>query len=197
MVAASVIKLDLLEALLYSSQQSGQPLSATDDSNAEAMIKNSDNAAGDRVWNAAGRNEGVQSYNSVLGMTNTVLDPSGVWGLSTTSAPDQLLLLRALTSATSPLTAASRGYALSLMTDVEADQRWGVAAAADPDSTTANKNGWLDIDSDGGLWVVSSVGVVKVGGHTVLMVVLSQHEPDFQTGVTRVQRAATQVAASL
>ena len=36
------------------------------------------------------------------------------------------------------------------MRNVEADQRWGVGAAADKGSRFANKNGWLSIDDSNG-----------------------------------------------
>ena len=197
MVAASLVKLDFLETLLYQSQRSGQPLTDDEDDDARAMIQQSDNVAADRIWHESGFNPGVQDFNSVAGLHDTVLDPGGVWGLSTTSARDQLMLLRALTSTGSPLTAASREYALTLMTGVEADQRWGVSAAADDPAATANKNGWLDIDDDGGRWAVSSAGLIRRGGHPILIAVLSQHQPDYLTAVARVQQAAVELAGSL
>jgi beta-lactamase class A len=163
----------------------------------EAMIEHSDNAAADRLFRVVGRDAGLGRYNAVLGLHETVLNTQGLWGLSTTSAADQLLLLRALVSSGSPLTAASRRYALNLLGQVEADQRWGVSAAGDPGSTTLNKNGWLGVDADRGRWAINSAGVVRVGGHQVLMAVLSQHQPDFSTGVGRVERAARMLAATL
>ncbi|HEV2885682.1 MAG TPA: serine hydrolase [Jatrophihabitans sp.] len=197
MVLASLVKLDLLETLLYQHQRSGQPLTASQDGDVSAMIERSDNAAADRVFRLIGENAGLRYYHSVLGLHDTVLNAEGQWGLSTTSAGDQLILLRALTSAGSPLTATSRRYALALMSNLESDQRWGVSAAADPGSTTAAKNGWLGIDSDGERWAVNSAGVVRIGGHQVLMVVLSQHQQDFSTAVARVQRAAVELAGAL
>ncbi|MBV9820650.1 MAG: serine hydrolase [Actinobacteria bacterium] len=197
MVLASLVKLDILETLLYQRQLGGRSLSDGEEDDAEAMIDNSDNAAGDRLFEAEGENSGLAAYHALLGLHDTVLDPDGQWGLSTTSAADQLLLVRALVSAGSPLNAASRKYALDLLGDVEADQRWGVSAAADKGSTTHAKNGWLNIDRDNGLWAVTSAGVVRVGGHPVLMVVLSQHQPDFDTAVDRVERAAKLLATAL
>jgi beta-lactamase class A len=197
MVLASLVKLDFLQTVLYQHQLSGRPLTTAQARDAEAMIERSDNAAADRIWNAVGNNSGVRRYNSLLGLHDTVLNIDGVWGLSTTSARDQLALLQALTSARSPLTAASRRYALQLMSDVESDQRWGVSAAGDPGSDGATKNGWLGIDGDGGRWAVNSAGVLRVAGHPVLMVVLSQHQPDYSTAVARVQQAAVRLTASL
>ena len=132
MVLASLVKLDILETLLYQRQRSGQPLTDGQQDDVEAMIEHSDNAAADRLFRLIGRHPGMGSYNAVLDLHDTVLDTGGLWGLSTTSAADQLLLLQALVSPGSPLTAASRKYALDLLGDVEADQRWGVSAAGRP-----------------------------------------------------------------
>lgn len=197
MVLASLVKLDILETLLYQRQRSAQPLTAGQQADVEAMIEHSDNGAADRLFKLIGRETGLRGYNAVLGLHHTVVNTEGLWGLSTTSADDQLLLLQALASARSPLSATSRRSALALMADVESDQRWGVSAAADAGSTPLLKNGWLGVDDDQGRWAVNSGGLVRVGGHQVLMAVLSQHGPDFSTGVNRVQRAAVELAAAL
>lgn len=197
MSEASIVKLDILQAWLYQEQQDGEGLDSGEMADAAAMMEQSDNAAGDRIFVDESGNSGLGSYNRVLGLTHTALDPNGTWGLSTTSAADQLSLLKALVSAHSPLTAASRNYALTLMSQVEADQTWGISAAADRGAPSQLKNGWLNIDSDGGLWAVNSDGLTTVRGHKLLLVVLSQHQPDFQTGVNRVQAAAVALAAAL
>lgn len=195
MVTASLIKLNLLSTLLHQHQLSGRPLTQGQLRDARAMMARSDNAAADRIWRAVGGNAGLRRHNAMLGLRDTVLDADGRWGLSTTSARDQVLLLQALTSTGSPLDAASRRYALALMGEVQSDQRWGVSAAGDPGSSPALKNGWLGVDSDGGRWVANSVGVLRIGGHQVLMVVLSQHQPDHSTAVARVRQAAIALAA--
>ena len=68
------------------------------------------------------------------------------------------------------------------MRNVESDQRWGVGVTADAGTDFANKNGWLGVDDDNGLWLVNSTGVVTINGQQVLMVVLTQHDSDFQSG---------------
>jgi beta-lactamase class A len=194
MSEASLVKLDILQTALYQQQQGETTL---DEADAVEMMDNSDNEAADQIFGAVGGNDALRAYNLRLGLTNTELDTDGIWGLSTTSASDQLRLLKALVSASSPLTASSRSYALDLMAQVEADQTWGVSAAADPGAATELKNGWLDIDSDDGLWAVNSAGTTILDGHRALLVVLSQHQPDYQSGVDRVQAAAKALAAAL
>ena len=89
------------------------------------------------------------------------------------------------------------------MRDVESDQRWGVGAAGDG-TDFANKNGWLSVDNDNApseddddLWIVNSVGIIDVGGHQVLMAVLTEHEDDLDDGIAAVQQLATLAAAAV
>jgi hypothetical protein len=194
MTEASIVKLDILQTALYRQQRG---LATFDDDDVADMMEHSDNAAADRVFRTDNGNSGLQNYNDLIGLGHTALDPGGLWGLSTTAATDQLTLLKQLVSGSSPLNAASRAYALNLMSQVEPDQTWGISAGADAGAKSQLKNGWLSIDRDHGLWAVNSDGITTVGGHKVLLVVLSQHQPDFRTGVNRVEAAARQLAAAL
>jgi hypothetical protein len=194
MTEASIVKLDILQTALYRQQRG---LADFDDDDVADMMEHSDNAAADRVFRTANGNSGLQDYNDLIGLGHTQLDQTGTWGLSTTSATDQLTLLKQLVTGGSPLNAASRAYALGLMSQVEADQTWGISAGADAGAKSQLKNGWLNIDRDNGLWAVNSDGLTTVGGHQVLLVVLSQHQPDYRTGVNRVEAAARQLAAAL
>ena len=197
MKLASLVKLSFLETMLYQDQQKGVAPGSGHQSDLQAMIEQSDNNAAQRIWYAVGDNAGVQVWNNLVGLKATVLDPTGTWGLSTSSAADQLTLLQQLVLPTSPLNAASRAYALNLMNSVEADQKWGVSGGADAGASTANKNGWLNIDSDNGLWAINSAGITTVDKHQVLMVIMSQHQPSFGVGVARVSAAAKQLAATV
>lgn len=197
MPAASVFKLTLLECFLLSSQERGlQPDGGAPDA-VTRMIENSDNDAADQIYAELGGDDGVSSRMRRLGMSSTVLGAHYQWGLSTTDAADQSALLTNLVSPASPLSAASRAYALSLMTNVEPDQRWGVGAAADPGTQFANKNGWLNVDDDAGRWVVSSVGLVQVSGRPVLMAVLTQHDADLADGIHLAESLSRALATAL
>ena len=192
MWTASLYKLFVLEILLH---QQGGPLSGSEDSEAVSMIENSDNVAGYDEFDNAGGRSGLQDGFEDLGLTHTVpgvADPA----FTTTSATDCITALRHLVQ-NGPLSPASRAYALNLMDNVEADQRWGVGVDADTGTDFANKNGWLSIDNDNGpgedddgLWAVTSAGVIRIHGQQVLMAVLTRHQPDFQTGVNLVETLA-------
>ncbi len=197
MTVASVFKLLLLEGSLLQDQDSGRTPGAGRSDALTAMIENSDNDSADETYLSLGGHSGVTSMLRRLGLTATVLAPADQWGLSTTSAADQLTLLDHLVSPQSPLSSSSRAYALGLMTGVESDQRWGVGAAADSGTDFANKDGWLDVDDDGGRWAVNSVGVIEVGGHRVLLAVLTQHDADLAGGTALVESLSRTVAAAL
>jgi beta-lactamase class A len=198
MWSASVYKLLVLEALLL--QHGGLPSGEL--GAATRMIENSDNVAGYQLFLAAGGNAGLVAAARRLGMKHTVIgrsDPT----LTTTGASACLQMLQALVRPR-PLNSQSRELALRLMRNVEADQRWGVGAIADRGTSFANKNGWLSVDNsngpgetDNGLWVVNSVGIVTVGGDQVLLAVLTQHQRSFDAGVGLVRRLAQAVAPAI
>lgn len=190
---ASVVKLDVLAALLLRAQDTGRPLTAEQRSQATAMITKSDNKATDALWNAIGGAPGLDAANRRLGLARTTAGTDGLWGLTQTTAPDQLALLRAVFGAASPLGAEARNYAAGLLAAVEPDQRWGVSAAG---GVTGLKNGWLPRSATG-LWVVNSVGLVSAGGHQVLLAALSSGNADMAAGVSLVERAARAAVTSL
>jgi beta-lactamase class A len=199
MYTASVAKVQLLETLLLKHQQAGTSLSDEEAETAEDMIEHSDNEAADSIfWDLGGRSA-VVAAEAKLGISSTSTVPGSgeLWGLTRTNAADQLILLENLTSPSSPLSAASRSYALGLMRDVEADQQWGTPAAADPGTDFAVKNGWLSLtDEDDGRWAVNSLGVLTVNGHTMLIAVLTQHNESESDGIALVQALAKAAAAA-
>ena len=193
---ASMYKLLVLETLL---RQQG-PLSGGTLAEARTMIENSDNAAGWSLWQAGGGNTGLQATLRALKATHSTADGTDPTFTRMTAA-DAVRMVRALVRP-GVLSAAARRQALQLMRNVEADQRWGVGAAADKGTDVANKNGWLSIDNsnpagedDGGRWAVNSVGVVTVHGQQVLMAAMSMHNASLQDGITVIQALAKDAAA--
>lgn len=196
MTGGSTMKLFLLEAELLREQDLGLGPD-TADALLAPMIENSDNASADAIYSLISGGSGANAALGRLGLEDTVLDPDGEWGLSTTSARDQVTLLGHLVSEDSPLTESSRSYALSLMRDVESDQRWGVGSTADAGTTFANKNGWLAVDADDDRWLVNSDGVVTSHGHVLLICVLTQHNDSFDDGVSLTEQLAQAAVARL
>lgn len=189
---ASVIKADILAAVLLNSQRDHEPLTEDQRALAAQMIQDSDNDAATDLWDSVGGSAGIVELNGALGLRDTVPSPTA-WGLTTTTVADQLRLLGALTSSRSPLSAASRHYELSLMRSVEPGQAWGVTAAASPGTHPAVKNGWLPED----LWITNSVGVVTRGHHQLLLAALSDDQPTEPDGIHQVETAARAAATAI
>jgi beta-lactamase class A len=199
---ASVVKVDILEALLAErGQAGGTGLSAGDQSLAQQMIEDSDNAAATSLWYAAGGPARIGSFNTEAGLTRTVPSPCVVcrgfawpgWGLTTTTPDDQIALLKQLVAPGSLLTKAERDYALSLMEDVTPSQRWGVSGGVPASVTVALKNGWLPLPGSDGDWQVNSVGWIHGGGRDYLLAVLSTGNPGEQYGIDTIDRLAAMV----
>ena len=188
---ASIVKADILASLLLRHQDAGTPLSESERELATEMIEQSNNDAATDLWNDVGGADGIAAANVRLGLRHTTPGQGGYWGLTSTTVVDQLALLADLTSARSPLNAASRSYELRLMRHVESDQAWGVSAAATPGTCAAVKNGWLP---DPRLWVINSIGVIRHDGRVLLVAVLSDDQPTEGCGIAQVRTAAAAAA---
>ncbi|NUP63526.1 MAG: hypothetical protein HOW71_15300 [Nonomuraea sp.] len=191
---ASIVKVDLVMALLLKAQRQHRRLTGWEKAVAARAVKVSDNAAASALWSAIGRGPGLAAANRKLGLRGTRPGPGGAWGSTTTSADDQIRLLTALTSPKSPLTARHRRYVLSLMADVTPEQAWGVSAAG---REAALKNGWLPRERHGGLWTVNSIGRVRTRGHTYLIAVISERHPSMGAGIRAVEHVSELVTKAL
>jgi len=195
---ASVVKVDILETMLARRRSDGKRLSARDRSLARAMIEDSDNDAATVLWDEVGGARGVSAFNASVGLADTT--PSNCvacqgfawpgWGLSTTTATDQIALLHELLRPNSQLTDAQREYALSLMEHVTRAQRWGVTSGVPPRTTVALKNGWLPLTSADDDWQINSIGWVSGQGGGYLMAVLSTGNPTEQYGIDTIDKLA-------
>jgi hypothetical protein len=183
----SLVKIDILQTLL-----ARRPfgLSAADRVRARTMIENNLNAPATVLWNQAGRAAGLGTYNASVGLRQTTPSTCLVcagfgypgWGLTTTTPADQLLLLRQLVNGTL-LSAADRSYIVSLMQNVEPDQRWGVSAGVPPGVEVALKNAWVPLTPPTTDWQVNSEGWISGDGRNYLIAVLTTGNPDQQYGI--------------
>ncbi|ARP69382.1 hypothetical protein LK07_05930 [Streptomyces pluripotens] len=185
---ASIVKVDILATLLLQAQDAGRRLTAAEKAYAAKMIENSDNASATALWHTIGRAAGLDAANERFGLAKTSGGEGELWGLTQTTASDQLVLLQQVFGGNSELSVASRTYVQGLMKSVEADQQWGVSAAAEGNSW-ALKNGWL-ARSTTGLWDVNSIGRVTVDGTDYLVAVLSKGTASQAEGITLVEAAA-------
>ncbi|MGW7255111.1 serine hydrolase [Streptomyces sp. NPDC054834] len=197
---ASIVKVDILATALLQAQDAGRSLTAQDRARAEVMIERSDNDAANALWRRIGLASGLDAANKRLGLTSTKGGSGAEWGLTRTTASDQIRLLRDVFGAGSgrggaspALDQASRTYIRTLMARIAAEQAWGVSAAAD--SGWALKNGWLQRTATK-LWDVNSVGEITADGHHYLVAVLSHGSTTMGDGVSLVERAARAAVSS-
>ncbi|WP_193776137.1 hypothetical protein [Streptomyces sp. E2N166] len=197
---ASIVKVDILAALLLQAQDAGRALTAAEQSYAVAMIEDSDSDSASALWRAITTADGLDAANERFGLTGTDGGDGPLWGLTRTTAADQVELLRQVFVADgSELSEASRAYVRGLMGRIADGQRWGVSAAADGgaggdgsvggSSGWALKNGWLR-RSTTGLWVVNSVGRVASDGHDRLVAVVSRGSATLAEGIALTEAAA-------
>jgi hypothetical protein len=187
MLSGSIAKLYILEVLLW--QHHGKPLDPTQHALATQMIESSDNDAANDLYADIGEGHALRAAATALGVAHTVPGPGIYWGFNRTSANDYIALLHNLIRP-GRLAPKARSFALDLMAHVETDQQWGVSAAADKDTVTRLKNGWLSASPDDFRWLVNSVGIITAHGRRLLVAVLTQHGSSFESGVDLVERLA-------
>ncbi|MFD8219361.1 serine hydrolase [Streptomyces sp. NPDC059697] len=191
---ASIVKVDILATLLLQAQDADRHLTATEKTYATAMITNSDNASASALWDIIGQADGLDAANKRFGLTDTSGGDGALWGLTQTTAADQLTLLQQVFGDDSELSEASRTYLQGLMGEIAADQHWGVSAAADG-TQWALKNGWLARSSTG-LWDINSIGRVTVDGAEYLVATLSNGNTTKARGISVVEAAAKAAVAA-
>ncbi len=189
--AASVVKLEILEAVLNKRTTQRVVLSLTEQELTPPMIEQSDNAAATTLWGDVGGAKGMRAFDHKAGLAHT--SPSNClqcpgsswpgWGLTATTPQDQIALLRQLVQPSSVLDRNDQKYALQLMENVTPSQRWGVSHGVPAGVTVALKNGWLPLNAGNSNWQVNSVGWVSGGGRNYLMAVLSTGNPSEQYGI--------------
>lgn len=185
---ASVVKVQVLACLLLTAQDRDRDLSSTELSLAKRMIRASDNDATTALFRRLGRAPAVSDCNRRLGLTSTTVSSS--WGLTRTTVNDQVKLLSELVDAEGPLDSGSRKVAFNLMSTVEPDQDWGVPAAADDGERFTVKNGWLSRSTEGGRWIINSVGRLTGDDVDVSVAVLSHGHRSQGAGIAVVQKVA-------
>lgn len=189
---ASIVKVDILATLLLQAQDAGRALTSHERAQATIMIQNSDNTATNALWDSIGGAPGLDATNERLGLTATSAGQNGNWGLTQTTAEDQLILLNVILGQEPLLAKADRDFIEDLMESVAAGQDWGVSVA---DSSAALKNGWLPRTATG-LWDINSIGRVQVEGRDCVIAVLSDGNLTQAAGIALVE-AAAQAAVSV
>ncbi|HEY0641284.1 MAG TPA: serine hydrolase [Pseudonocardiaceae bacterium] len=196
---ASIVKVIVAVALQLRAQEEGRDLSDHERDLAGAMIIESNNNATSELWRQLHTESPyVSSAILVTNMTNTHPGPNGFFGTTTTTASDQINLLKFLTS---PYEAAldleRRDYILELMSRVTLLHRYGVPVGAPFGTTWSNKIGYANLDDNVFDFTTHSIGAVRgtawnSAQHDYVMALLSNQNFWF-TGTLRVSRAAYEI----
>jgi hypothetical protein len=205
---ASIVKVEIMGTALKQAQDAGSPLPGTELSLVQTMIENSDNNAATSLLADVGGPDAVKKFDDSVGMTGTTPhattpyidnDPSlPAWGLTTTTASDEVKLISRFAYPNSVLNATDRSYGLNLMENVEADQRWGVTGGVPDGVTVALKNGWLPLNvASNSAWQVDSIGWIHGNGRDYVLAVLSDNNPTEQTGIDTIDHIAAVIYSQL
>jgi beta-lactamase class A len=178
---ASIMKVALMAVLMYKDEQAGESVTAQQRQLLTRMIEHSDNSAATQIWNDLGRGPGITPVLRKWGLTHTTLRGDGYWGLTQTTASDQVRLLQVVDTPNGCLKPADQALARALMTHVEADQRWGVSGGVPSDATVALKDGWSPAALNN--WRINSIGMVQGEGRNYLIAVLTFHNPTEAYGI--------------
>lgn len=190
--SASVAKVLIMETVLWRAEQFKRKLTRFETRRIPPMIQVSDNGSAWQLWQDLGPSR-VERFLARAKATSTTPGPGTLWGLTRTTALDQMRLLGVLTQARSFLR--TRAYGLKQLQQVRADQRWGVPAGMAKGVTAHLKNGWLPRATHG--WRVHSIGAFIGQGRTYRIVVLSHDNPTMAYGVRTIEKVAHAVHRAL
>lgn len=177
MTTASVFKVEVLAGVLLRAQEQGRGLTEWEASRIRPMIARSADAPTNELFTSLGGVAGANRLHQRFGLPET-RTPSGTWGLTETTARDQVALLRQVLLGGGPLAAAGRQRALAEMAAVVPEQRWGITEALPRGKVVALKNGFAGSRCCG--WRLNSVGLVA---GSWLVATFTDGWPDQRSGI--------------
>lgn len=200
---ASIVKVQIMGTALQQAEAADEQLPGAEAALMPSMIENSDNQSATTLLQDVGGPGALALFDRSAGLDRTVPStlalipgtPWPGWGLTTTTALDQVRLISRFAYPNRVLSGASRRYGLSLMERVEADQDWGVSAGVPAGTTVALKNGWLPLRPAD--WQVNSIGWISGHGRDYVLAVLTRGSPTEAYGVATIQVVARTVFARL
>ncbi|HEX3492303.1 MAG TPA: serine hydrolase [Streptosporangiaceae bacterium] len=198
---ASIVKVEIMGTALQEARQAGQGLPPAEQGLMPSMIEASDNDSATALLHDVGGASAVARFDRSAGMTDT--EPSSLalipgtpwpgWGLTTTTARDEVVLVSRFAYPNVVLSGTSRQYGLSLMENVEPGQAWGVSGGVPPGTTIALKNGWLPFGAN---WQINSIGWIDGHGRNYVLAVLTAANPSEAYGIDTIEGVASYVYRS-
>jgi beta-lactamase class A len=192
-IMASSAKVPLLVSYLENIESQGRGPNGYEQAVLQQMIEVSDNNAAQVAYDTLGDDYGQRAHMAGWGITDYVSNPNG-WGWGAWSPADMAQLL-ALLQAGKVLNPSDRAFALSLMNNVENDQRFGVGDSAPPGAQFWMKDGW--VQGPDGAWAVNSSGIVQVGSEVYVVTVYNDELDSYGQGVDIVNHVCGAIGQAL
>lgn len=155
---ASVFKVEVMAGVLLRAQEERRAVSEWESALIGPMISESADAPTNQLFTSLGGVAGANRLHERFGLGETTT-PSGTWGLTSTTARDQLHLLEQVLVRGGPLDDAARQRAWDEMAAVVPEQRWGITEAVPAGWPVGLKNGFAG--SACCRWRLNSVGKVR------------------------------------
>jgi Beta-lactamase enzyme family len=200
---ASIVKVEIMGTALQEAEAAGRELPESEATLMPSMIENSNNQSATTLLHDVGGPGAVARFDRSAGMTHTTPSTLALipgtslpgWGLTTTTALDEVTLVSKFAYPNSVLSDASREHGLSLMENVEGDQRWGVSGGVPAGATVALKNGWLPLGPSN--WQVNSIGWIAGEGRNYVLAVLTTGNTTEAYGIATIETISGTVFADL
>jgi hypothetical protein len=187
-VSASLVKAMLLVAYLGRLAAEGRPLTASDRTLLDPMIRVSDNDSATAVYGRAGGDPALTGLARRAQMRN--FDVFGHWGTARLSAADQARFFAHLDRL---IPGRFWPYAHKLLSSVASWQSWGIPEASRPRWHTLFKGGWR------GTWrgeLVHQAARLERGSRTMAIAILTDGNPSHAYGRETVHGIAAQLLAA-
>lgn len=192
---ASVVKVEVGAGVLLRAQHERRGLTAGEQARLWPMITESANAPTTELWTSLGGAAAMANLDRTFGLRNTT-PSSPYWGLTSTTAADQVHLLRQVVLGEGGvLDPAHRAPLVQAMGSVVPSQRWGVSAGAPQGTVVRLKNGFASSACCG--WRINSVGVVEHAAGPIVMAVLSDGWGSMAQGIPAIETVARAVNESV
>jgi len=195
MTTASVVKLEIMSGVLLRAQRQGRGLTAQERSQILPMITQSANTPASQLFTSLGGTAGMNGVSAAFGLGST--SSTSTWGLTLTTAADQIHLVRqVLAGESGPLSAPYRADARYYTGNVVPSQRWGASAAVPAGWAVFQKNGFAPSQCCG--WRLNSVGwVERPGGPGWALAILTDGWSTEGAGIDAVQAIGAQVNSTM
>jgi hypothetical protein len=191
-LTASIVKIEILGTLLAEAQAQGRTLTPTELAEAPAITEWSDNSVASALYAEVGGPASVAGFDRAVGFVGTNLAED--WSVTSTTAADQVALMRDLVLPNRVLTDASRAFVLNLMEHVIPQQAWGISAGVAAGATVALKGGDMPV---GGGVLINSIGAVRGHGRDYAIAVLTTGDPTQQYGIDTVSLVSAAAYAAM